>query len=46
MLSLYKPTFQELSYRQKILSDPATMAYNEPWGGTIDFSPDRWEAWS
>ena len=46
MLSLYKPAFQELSYRQKILSDPATMAYNEPWGGTIDFSPDRWEAWS
>ena len=46
MLKLYKPTLFQLDYRQKLLADSATMAYNEPWGGTIDFSRDRWESWA
>lgn len=45
MLSLYKPVLSDLWFRQKLLADPETMSYNEKWGGVIDFSEDRWQAW-
>ena len=45
MLRLYKPAFEELGYRRSLLSDPATMSYNEKWGGTVDFPKEKWEAW-
>ncbi len=45
MIELRKPAFPELSFRQALLADEKTMAYNHAYGGTIDFSPDRWESW-
>lgn len=44
-ITLHRPTIDELSFRQQLLSDPATMAYNHAWGGTIDFPPERWAEW-
>ena len=32
-------------FREKFMSDEETMTYNKKWGGTIDFSKDKWEEW-
>lgn len=45
MLTLVKPALEELSFRQQLLADEATMAYNHSWGGTIDFPRERWQDW-
>lgn len=45
MLILRKPAFEELSFRQALLSDGATMSYNEKWGGAIGFPEERWRSW-
>ena len=45
MLICVKPKFDELSYRQKWLTDEKTMAYNQKWGGTIPFPKEKWESW-
>lgn len=45
MIKLYKPSIDDLQFRQKLLSDPETMSYNHAYGGTIDFPKDRWEQW-
>lgn len=45
MVESHVPDFAELSFRQGLLADPATMAYNRAWGGTIDFPAARWPAW-
>ena len=45
MLQLHTPKFEEITFRQKLLADPKTMSYNQKWGGTIDFSEDRWQDW-
>lgn len=42
---LYQPALEELSFRQNLLGDPATMAYNHAYGGTIAFPKDRWADW-
>lgn len=42
---LHRPALEELSFRQAFLSDPATMAYNHAYGGTIDFPQERWADW-
>ena len=34
-LTLYTPTLEDLWFRQRMLEDPETMAYNHAWGGTI-----------
>ena len=44
-LQLYCPALDELDFRQRLLSDPETMAYNHAYGGTIDFPRARWEDW-
>lgn len=44
-VTLHQPTLEELSFRQSLLSDPDTMAYNRAWGGTIDFPRERWADW-
>lgn len=46
MLHLEKPLAEDLSFRQALLGDSATMAYNEPWGGCIPFPPERWANWA
>ncbi len=44
-LSLHKPEYKELSFRKELLSDEETMSYNHAWGGTVDFSEEKWEKW-
>lgn len=45
MLILHKPTLEELSFRQELLADEATMSYNHSYGGCIAFPPEKWETW-
>lgn len=45
MLRLYKPTLEDLWFRQELLSDPDTMSYNNAWGGVISFPRDKWQNW-
>lgn len=45
MIEFIKPTLELLSFRQELLSDKETMAYNNKWGGTIDFPKEQWESW-
>lgn len=45
MLVLYRPALEELWFRERMLSDPETMAYNAAWGGTIPFPREKWEKW-
>lgn len=44
-MELYIPKLQDLWFYQKMLSDPVTMSYNDPWGGCIDFPKEEWVAW-
>lgn len=39
-LELYIPKLEDLWFYQKMMSDPETMSYNDPWGGCIDY-PDK-----
>ncbi len=42
MLKLVKPTFEELWFREQLLADEETMAFNRRWGGTITFDQEAW----
>lgn len=54
-LHLHVPTYEELSYRELILSQPETMAYNRGYNlnfrgyhkdtGCIDFPQTKWDDW-
>lgn len=44
-LTLVKPSYEELLFRQKLLSDEKTMSYNAKWGGIIHFDKERWRNW-
>ena len=44
-ISLHKPSCTELDFRQSLLADPETMAYNHAYGGTIHFPAERWAGW-
>lgn len=44
-LVLYHPALEEMDFRQALLADPATMAYNHAYGGTISFPRERWADW-
>lgn len=55
LVSLHVPLMEELAYRQQMMSDPATMAYNRGYDlsfegyhrdtGCIDFPRERWAEW-
>ena len=45
MLSTYTPQYADLRFRQTMLADEETMAYNHAWGGTIPFPEERWGEW-
>ena len=45
MLSLYVPELKDLWFKQQLLSDETTMAYNRAWGGTIPFPEEKWPGW-
>lgn len=44
-ITLHVPSLDELAFRQRFLSDPATMAFNHACGGVISFPPERWADW-
>ena len=44
-IQLYRPAPEELWFRQRLLGDPETMAYNRAYGGTIPFPQERWAPW-
>lgn len=44
-LALHKPALSQLTFRQALLADAETMAYNHAYGGTIAFPPERWAGW-
>ena len=44
-LLLHRPSYEELSFRRDLLADPETMAYNQAYGGTIEFPEERWADW-
>ncbi len=44
-LVLYAPALSDLWFRQRMLEDPETMAYNRAWGGTIPWPRERWASW-
>ena len=45
MIALHKPTRDELWFRRELLADPATMSYNDAWGGAIAFPEEDWDGW-
>ena len=48
MLNIVLPTRDNLSFRQAMLADPATMAYNAPWfppDGCLPFPESDWDEW-
>ena len=45
MLTIYKPSLEDLWFRQKMLEDEETMSYNHAYGGTISFPKEKWEGW-
>ena len=45
MLDLYVPQVEDLWFREWMLGDAQTMAYNHSYGGTIAFPKDRWHDW-
>lgn len=45
MIQLVRPTYQQLSFRKQLLSDKPTMAFNQNWGGVIEFPESRWKSW-
>ena len=45
MLTLYKPKYEDLWFRQMMLADEDTMSYNHAWGGTIPWPEDQWKDW-
>lgn len=45
MIKAHIPEYKDLYFRQELLADPETMAYNHNWGGTISFPEEKWESW-
>ena len=49
LVELYIPKLEDLWFYQKMMSDPETMSYNDPWGGCIDYPdevlPDWYANW-
>lgn len=45
MINLYVPQYEDLWFRKMFLSDEDTMSYNHAWGGTLDWTEDKWTDW-
>ena len=45
MLTVYQPAYEDLWFRERMLSDEETMAYNHAWGGTVPFPKAQWKEW-
>ncbi len=45
MISIHRPEYRDLWFRQALLADEETMSYNHAWGGTISFPEEKWADW-
>ena len=45
MIEAYRPAPEDMWFRQSLLADEETMAYNAAWGGTIAFPREAWAKW-
>ena len=45
MLELYEPRIEDLWFKEQMMSDVRTMAYNHAYGGTISFPKEAWAGW-
>jgi RimJ/RimL family protein N-acetyltransferase len=45
MIKMYIPKYEDLWFREKMMSDQETMSYNHAWGGTIPFPESKWRNW-
>ena len=45
LVELYIPKLEDLWFYQKMMSDPETMSYNDPWGGCIDYPDEILPGW-
>ena len=45
MLTLYKPSIEDLWFRAQMMGNEQTMAYNHAYGGTIPFPKEHWADW-
>ena len=45
MLKEVIPTIEDLWFRERLMADEETMAYNHAWGGTIPFPKEQWKEW-
>lgn len=48
MLTLKRPTMDDMPFRAAMMADPDTMRYNAPWfppDGTIPFPEEEWAPW-
>ena len=45
MFELVVPKLEDMWFRESLLADEETMAYNHAWGGTIPFPKERWQEW-
>ena len=45
IVTLHRPALEELAFRQTLLGDQDTMAFNHAYGGTIEFPRERWVDW-
>lgn len=39
------PKLEAMWFRETLVGDEETMAYNKKWGGAIDFPKNKWEDW-
>lgn len=45
MLTLYKPSIEDLWFRAQMMGNEQTKAYNHAYGGTIPFPKEHWADW-
>ena len=45
MLKAITPALKDMWFRESLMADEETMAYNHAWGGTIPFPKEDWAEW-
>ncbi|MBR6999370.1 MAG: GNAT family N-acetyltransferase [Lachnospiraceae bacterium] len=45
MLKAITPALEDMWFRESLMADEETMAYNHAWGGTIPFPKEDWAEW-
>ena len=45
MLKAITPALEDMWFRESLMADEETMAYNHVWGGTIPFPKEDWAEW-